>query len=229
MNLMKVAAIVPAYNEAGNVGNVLKILLSSPELNEVILVDDGSIDNTSQIGRDLGAKVITLNPNMGKGGAMIKAVESTDAQIVVFFDADLINLKTEHIPRLLYPIKNGNASMCVGIRGRLGGWPKMLSKIAPITCVIGGERAMKREVFLGVPKKFVKGFSVEIALNNFCKVNKLKIMLTELSGLDIITKEKKWGLWKGLRNRVKMIWQLIKIRTMVFAASDEFRVKVKNI
>lgn len=220
---MKVAAIVPAYNEEGNVGNVLKVLLVSPELDEVILMDDGSKDNTAKIGRDLGARVITQTPNRGKGEAMIKAVESTDADIVAFFDADLVNFNIEHVKQVVWPVKNNHADMCVGVRGRAGGLPKLMAKIAPIMCVIGGERAMKKEVFQGLPKKFVQGFSVEIALNYYCMQNKLRVVLTDLKGLTVIVKEKKWGFVKGFKNRIKMIWQLIKIRIKVWVCKEEFK------
>lgn len=220
---MKIAGIVPAYNEEKNVGNVLKVLLDCPELDEVILMDDGSKDNTAKIGRDFGVRVITNNPNRGKGEAMIIAVESTDADIVAFFDADLINLQKQHVSDLIWPVKNGHAAMCVGLRGRAGGLPKLMARIAPIMFVIGGERAMKREVFLGVPRKFIKGFSVEIALNYYCRQKQLKVLLVELKALTIIRKEQKMGLIKGFADRIKMIIQLIKIRIKVSLSKKEFR------
>lgn len=223
---MKVAAIVPAYNEEKNVGNVLRVLLGCTDLlDEVILMDDGSHDRTAEIGRELGARVITQNPNRGKGEAMIKAVESTDADIVVFFDADLINLQKQHVADLIWPVTNGHASMCVGLRGRAGGLPKLMASIAPIMCVIGGERAMKREVFLGVPRKFIKGFSVEIALNYYCRQKHLKVLLVELKALTIIRKEQKMGFVKGFKDRIKMSWQLIKIRIKVSLSKKEFALK----
>jgi glycosyltransferase involved in cell wall biosynthesis len=220
---MKVAAIVPAYNEEKNIANVLRILLESPELDEIILMDDGSKDNTAKIGKDLGVRVITNNPNKGKGEAMRIAVESTTADIIAFFDADLINFQKQHISDLIWPVKNGHADMCVGLRGRAGGLPKLMAAIAPIMFVIGGERAMKREVFLGVPKKFIKGFSVEIALNYYCRQKKLKVMLVELKALTIIRKEQKMGFIKGFTDRVKMIIQLIKIRIKVSFSRKEFK------
>lgn len=222
---MKVAAIVPAYNEAGNVGNVLKALLSSDKLDEVILVDDGSKDKTSEVGRAVGAKVVQLEKNGGKGNAMIRGVASTDADVIVFFDADLISLSPDHVPLLINPIASGEAKMCVGIRGRLGGLPKLLAKISPTTFVIGGERAMTRALFENLPPKFIQGFAVEIASNYFCKANKLPVKLVELKGLKIIVKEKKWGFWKGFANRIKMIWQLIKIRIKILIFRKQFKTK----
>lgn len=83
---MKVAAIVPALNEEKNIGRVLKVLIESKDLNEVIVVDDGSTDNTSGISREMGAKVIRLEKigGSGKANAMKEGIKNTDADIIVF-------------------------------------------------------------------------------------------------------------------------------------------------
>ena len=54
----KVAAIVPALNEEASVGEVLRVLLNSKFIDQVILVDDGSTDKTGEIGEHLGVKVV---------------------------------------------------------------------------------------------------------------------------------------------------------------------------
>lgn len=208
---LKVSAIVPAFNEEKNVADVLRVLLSSKDLDQVILVDDGSTDKTSEVGKSLGATVIKLEKNKGKGNAMREGLKATSAQIVVFFDADLIGLSKEHISSLIKPILKDNFSMSVGIRGRLGGLPKVVAKIDPLMA-IGGERAMRRSLLEKIPEEFTQGFAVEIALNHYCINNKLPICYVDLLGLDVVTKEKKWGFLRGFQNRIKMIWQMIKIR-----------------
>ena len=218
MNNSKVrtAAIVPALNEEANVGNVLKTLLESKDLDEVILVDDGSTDRTVEIGKNLRAKVTELpkKGGSGKGNAMKKAVESTGAEIIVFFDADLVGLKIEHVSQLVQPILEGKAAMAVGVRDRYKKLPDIIIKIDPLLA-IGGERAMKRFIFEALPEKFIQGFAVETALNYYCLKKKLKIVYPKLKGLTIVIKEKKWGFVKGFKNRIKMIWQLVKIRFLI--------------
>ena len=225
MNNSKVrtAAIVPALNEEANVGNVLKTLLGSRDLDEVILVDDGSTDRTAEIGEELGAKVIVLpeKGGNGKGNAMKQGVESTDAEIIVFFDADLVGLKIEHVSQLVQPILEGKAAMAVGVRDRYKKLPDIIIKIDPLLA-IGGERAMKRFIFEALPEKFIRGFAVETALNYYCLKKKLKIVYPKLKGLTIVIKEKKWGFVKGFKNRLEMIWQLIKIRFLIIINKKEF-------
>lgn len=222
---MKIAAVVPALNEEKTVGNVLRTLLESKKFNEIILVDGGSKDRTVEIAKELDVKVIKAVNIGGKGQAMRKGVESTDAEIIVFFDSDLLGLKKEHIYLLIEPVEKGEAAMCVGLRERYGGMPAFIAKIDPIGGVIGGERALKRSIFLGVPEKFIKGFAVETALNYFCRKNKLKVKLVKLEGLDIVIKEKKWGFWKGFLNRLKMFFQLFKIRIMILLFNKQFKIK----
>lgn len=210
----RISAVVPAFNEEANVGRVLKVLLSSKYLDEVILVDDGSSDKTAEVGEKLGVKVIKLSENKGKGNAMKQGLKATMAEVIVFFDADLIGLTQEHIFSLVSPVLKDEADMCVGIRGRLFNIPKLVAKIDPLLA-IGGERAIKKQILENIPDRLVKRFTVEPAINYYCIKNKLKVRYALLPNLSIIIKEKKWGFWKGFISRIKMSWQIIKIRLTI--------------
>jgi len=218
----KVAAIVPAYNEEKTIGNVLKTLLKSKELNEIIVVSSGSTDKTSEISKSLGIKVVDSSKKVGKGGAMREGVKMTQADIIVFFDADLVGLTTEHISQLIKPILENKAEMVVGIRDRLGETPEFILKIDPVLA-FGGERAMKRQVFEKVPLKFSQGFAIETALNYYCKANKIPVIFTKLKGLDMIMKERKFGFVKGFHERIKMQFEMIKTRLLILFNKKEFK------
>ncbi len=228
---MKVAAIVPALNEEKNIAKVLKALLESKDINEVIAIDDGSTDRTAEVSRETGAKVISLpkKGGSGKGNAMREGIKSTDADVIVFFDADLIGLTPEHASLLVRPILKEGVAMCVGMRERRRRWKGAISefmiKVDPLSA-IAGERAIRRYIFEAIPSDFIQGFMVETALNYYCLANKLKVKYVKLRGLDIIVKEKKWGLVKGLKSRIRMMWQLLKIRVLIFQRRKEFK---KNV
>jgi polyisoprenyl-phosphate glycosyltransferase len=217
----KIVAIVPAFNEEKNVGEVLKVLLSSKYFSEVILVDDGSTDKTSAIGEKMGVKVVRLEKNGGKGNAMRKGVESVDAEIIIFFDADLTGLSKNHISLLSEPILSGKAAMCIGLRGRLWNLPKLIVKIDPLLA-IGGERAVKKDLFEKISDKLLSGFSVETVLNYYCLKNKLSIEYVPLENLKMVIKEKKWGFVKGFSSRINMIFEIIKIRLTLIFHKNEF-------
>lgn len=226
MSQQKITAIVPALNEEATIGQILQVLIEAQKnqlLNEVMLVDGGSKDRTVAIAQELGVKVIETGGRGGKGGAMAEGIKNTDSEIIVFFDADLLGLNQDHIKGLLEPIVKGEAVMCVGIRER-GGWKgkigEFLIKIDPLSA-IAGERAIRREIFETIPEKFKQRFMVETALNYYCQVNKLPVKYFKLKGLDIIVKEKKWGFWRGFWERLKMNWQLVKIRFLLYSHKKE--------
>ena len=106
-------------------------------------------------------------------------------------------------------------------RGRYWGLPKLFIKINPLLA-IGGERAMRRFVFESIPERFIQGFAVETSLNYCCLKKKLKVIYPELKGLSVVIKEKKWGFLKGFKNRMKMFWQLFKIRVLIYTNKKEF-------
>ncbi len=218
----KVAAIVPAYNEAATIGNVLKVLLSAKEIDETIVVSDGSTDETAKISKSLGVKVLESPERTGKGKAMRRGVESTEAEIICFFDADLVGLVPEHVSQLVQPVLKQEAVMVVGIRDRLGETPLFLLKIDPLLA-FGGERALKREIFENLPERFSRGFEIETALNFECQINKLPVKYVKLKGLKMVIKEKKYGFLKGFWERLKMIWEMLKIRILLFFHKQEFK------
>lgn len=223
MDKLKVAAIVPALDEEANIGKVLAVLLKSRDLDEVIVVDDGSTDKTAEIAKTAGAKVISLpkKGGSGKANAMMVGVKSTDAEIIVFFDADLVGLSEDHISLLVKPVLEGGAAMCTGVRGRWMGLPKLMIKIDPLLA-IGGERAMKKAIFEGLPGEFLKGFAVETGLNFYCYEKKLPVVFADLKGLDVVTKEAKWGFWRGFKNRLRMMKQILRVRFLILGNKIKF-------
>ncbi|OGZ84098.1 MAG: hypothetical protein A2599_03800 [Candidatus Staskawiczbacteria bacterium RIFOXYD1_FULL_39_28] len=216
-SIKKIVAIVPALNEEASVGNVLEVLLKSKYFDEVILVDDGSADKTAEIGKSMGAGVIKLPENRGKGNAMLLGAKSTDAEIVVFFDADLVGLSPEHISLLVEPMLSEDIEMCVGIRERAID----TAKLGPLMA-LGGERAIRRVLLEKIPEKMMQGYAVETSINYYFLKNKLRVKYVHLKGLSIITKEKKWGFLRGFCNRVGMVWQIIKIRIILKLYKNEF-------
>ena len=192
--MTKVAAIIPALNEAKTIGNVLNVVKQSSLVDEIIVVSDGSTDGTCDVVRGFDIRCVEHEVNQGKGQAMTTGVESTDAEIIIFFDADLLGLTTEHIKQLLDPVLNGKKAMNVGMRDR-GEIIFWLYRFLPL---ISGERAMKRQVFEGVPVEYRNRFMIEGSLNYYCQINHLEIGRVNLKGLSIRRKMEKVGFVRGI-------------------------------
>lgn len=112
--------VIPVYNESENIKNVLddikKLSLKVPY--EILVVDDGSKDNTFEIAKDNGAKVLRFEQNKGKGNALIEGMKNVNGDIIIFMDGDGQD-NAEDIINLIKPIYNGadfvNGSRFLGI------------------------------------------------------------------------------------------------------------------
>jgi glycosyltransferase involved in cell wall biosynthesis len=213
--IAKVAAIVPAYNEAETIREVLQVLAATPLISEILVVSDGSTDRTVEIARSMGMRTIHLRHNQGKGLAMAVGVAHTDAGILTFVDGDILNLTTEQLDGLIEPVLSGRSDMNVGVRDRgpaLNDWQR---RHGPL---LSGIRCLRREIFEAVPESHLEGFAIETGLNWACGELGMRITTTLLHNLKHLVKEKKRGLVRGFRARMRMF-------AAVFGAWAVLRVK----
>ena len=113
---MTTVACIPAFNEEGVIGDMIKDTLSF--VDSVVVCDDGSSDNTSLEAKEFGALVIKHNENKGKGAALrtlFDHVKHSNAEIVVTIDGDGQFLPNE-IKKLIKPIQDNLADVVVGYR-----------------------------------------------------------------------------------------------------------------
>lgn len=200
--MKQIAIIIPAFNEAERIADVLRAVKGASHIHEIIVVNDGSEDNTSAEARKVpGVKVIDMVKNVGKGGAMAAGVASTTAQIVAFVDADLVGLRAEHVDQIIRPLMRDECDMCFGVfRGG-----KIRSNAAmAVTPWLSGQRAMKRELFEAIPYIGELRFGVEVAITNMARKKKARVKRVVLRGVSNCFKEEKLGLVKGLQARSKM-------------------------
>ncbi len=118
---MKISIIIPVYNEARTIKQVVDNVLALSFDKEVILVDDGSTDSTldilMQIKKEhlLTVRVICLPMNQGKGAALRAGIKHSCGQVIVFQDADL-EYDPKDIPAIIAPILSGQTNVCFGSR-----------------------------------------------------------------------------------------------------------------
>ena len=121
-----VSIVIPAYNESQRMADPLRVILgfiADNKLNvEVIVVDDGSSDDTSQVAErafaeapNIASQVIRYEQNRGKGFAVKTGLLAANADVALFTDADLSTPITE-MPKLVDPIKAGEFDVTFGSR-----------------------------------------------------------------------------------------------------------------
>ena len=127
-----VVALIPAFNEATNIAAVVSA--TKKIISNVLVIDDGSGDDTAELAGQAGAKVLRHPHNLGKGEALKTGMDAVlgvfpGARYLVIIDADM-QLQPSEAPRLLEPLLAGKADLVMGrrdfskvpLRHRLGNW-----------------------------------------------------------------------------------------------------------
>jgi glycosyltransferase involved in cell wall biosynthesis len=208
MNHPKISAIIPAYNEANTIGSVLSTVVSSNLIDEIIVVNDGSGDLTSQKAADFGVLVINLPINGGKGYAMSKGLEVSTGEVIIFLDADLVGLQKKHLEELLIPVLTGLAEMTVGKFSSGSFWTTLSQNITPF---LSGQRAIRKSALTDMKDFSETRFGVETALTMYFKKNNFRIQEVLLENLTHVVKEEKFGLFKGFIHRIRMYRDILKV------------------
>ncbi len=154
---MKITALIPAYNEAERVGDVIKSVKKF--VDEVVVIDDASSDNTTEIAEKNGAIVIKNSENLGYLGNIIKGIKLIDSDIIITIDADGEH-PAERIPDLVKPILNNEAELVLGKRKKI---PRLSERIISFITKLRtgvydagtGFRAFKKRFADGIEK--IKG------------------------------------------------------------------------
>lgn len=204
---MKIAAIIPAYNEESRITKVLEVVKEVDIIDEIIVVDDGSQDNTYTVARNMGVRVVRLEKNSGKGAAVMVGVEKTHADTLLLLDADLIGLTPRHIKDLIEPVCKDNIAMTYGLfsSGRVA--TDLAQKVAPF---LSGQRVVKRYILDNLAHIEVTRFGIEMALTRHVKKNDIPSLGVTMENMSHVMKEEKLGWFKGFIARLKMYWDIIK-------------------
>ncbi len=173
-----ISILIPAYNEAHRIADTImaaQTLATEERSVEIIVVDDGSEDDTALQAERAGADAVFRQPNGGKGAALQAAFSLASGDIILLLDADVGASATE-TEKLVAPVISGVADMTiaafptipgkgggVGLVVRLARWGIRKLTGRTMTSPLSGQRAMRRDVLFD-SGGFAPGWGVEIAL-----------------------------------------------------------------
>ncbi len=202
----KVSAIIPAYNEEENIKEVLETV-SRTELDEIIVVDDGSEDGTSRIVKSFeDINLLVLEDNRGKTEAIKAGVKRSKNDVFMFLDADLINLRESHVGNMIEKFfSKKEESMVLGVFKDGRTFTDFAMTLHP---KLTGQRVLSRDLWDRTIEKDFDGYAIEMALNQTCREIDVSIEKVELKGVTQHMKEEKRGLGKGFLDKSKMYMEI---------------------
>ena len=180
------SVVLPARDEESTIGWVIEAIRPHLKghgtglLDEILVIDDASSDETALVAKLAGVNVRSLNGAGGKGQAMASGVETATGDVIVFLDADVVNTSPDYIPRLLGPLLlDESIHLVKGFYARpIDGEPSgggrvteltarpalalLFPELADVLQPLAGETALRRNVVESVG--LAPGYQVEMAL-----------------------------------------------------------------
>lgn len=207
------SVVIPAWNEERTIGEVIKAFSMHPLCYEIIVVSDGSTDETARIARSKGARVLELVKNVGKGEAMEASMQMAKMDIIFFSDADILGLNAEIISNIATPVLDGRYAMSIGVQRRSVYW---LNRILHFFPILGGERVITRDLWYRVPKIYRTKFKIETALNYYSKKFGKTAHFALFPEMRQVKKESKYGFWRGFWLRMKMSAEVFNVSVKLY-------------
>jgi glycosyltransferase involved in cell wall biosynthesis len=192
-NYHKVSIIICVYNEEKNIEYVIRKCHEYVPEAEIVVVNDGSTDNSdtiiSKLKKEQTLNYIIIPKNKGKSNAMVTGVENAKNEIILFFDADITGISKKHFKQLLSPIvaDDPEADMVLGTPSETF----IDYRINPFKSLTG-ERAMFKKDLEPILEDIRDiRFGVETYINLYYQANGKRIMYLLLDGLTNPIKYKK--------------------------------------
>jgi hypothetical protein len=205
----RISCIVCAYNEADRIRHILSAVHRHPALAEVIVVNDGSTDETPTLLCGYpGIKLISYNPNRGKTYAMGQGIAAARGEFIMLLDADLCGVTAADVQALADPVLQGRTQVSISLRSNSLALYRGLG-----LDFVSGERVLpaaliKAEVaaMTALPR-----WGGEAFINNLIIRDQLSIAVVDWPAVFNIRKYKKVGRIRGAIEELVMIGDAFKV------------------
>jgi len=167
----RVTVVIPVLNESEGVASIVRLVLHSPLVGEVIVVDDGSIDDTPELAQAAGARVFT-STFLGKGGSMEEGLSAARHGTLLYLDGDLAGLSDDLVKRVTHPVLSGEADFVKARFSRRAGRVTVLTarpllrtyfpELAQFEQPLGGIIAARKELLQRL--RFENDYGVDVGL-----------------------------------------------------------------
>ena len=187
----KVSVIIPAFNEEDTVARVVNVVKEAKYVDEIIVVNDGSSDNTAEEAKRAGANVIDHKINKGKGEALWTGYNNAECDIIAFIDADIHNLTSKKVEAMIEPILLGKTEITKTKFARESGRvteltaKPLLNYFFPEISFeqpLSGQFAARKDVLKKI--KFEKDYGVDVGIVIDADVLGISIMEVDIGAIE---------------------------------------------
>lgn len=207
------SCVIPAFNEGDRIGNVLMAVVNHALIDEVIVVDDGSVDDTQAQTRKFPAVcLLTGNENCGKSRAIAKGIATSTGKHILLLDADLVGLSPEDITALVKPVLAGAVEFSISLR-RDALLPWRLIGLD----YLSGERLIARALIADHLDAVAQlpGFGFEIYLNDLVIKSRARVSVVKWQRVGHTYKIRKYGIWRGILGEIRMLMNIVETISLI--------------
>ncbi|HTX49622.1 MAG TPA: glycosyltransferase family 2 protein [Caulobacteraceae bacterium] len=212
-DLKGVSCVVCAYNEADRIRNILDVIVHHPGLAEVIVVNDGSTDETLALLQSYPqVRVLSHTPNRGKTFALSRGIAAARCENLMLLDADLAGVTSADIDALAAPVLRGEAEVSISLRSNSLWLYRQIGldfvsgeRVAPKWLLKDAVEAMQR-----LPRWGGEVYMNQIFIRHACR-----IAVVKWQRVLNIRKYEKAGFWRGTLAEAKMIADAASVLTPV--------------
>lgn len=204
--MSRVSVIICAFNEGKRIGSVLDAVVGHANIDEIIVVDDGSADDTAtKVKSYPEVSLVRYENNKGKSYAFSRGAKVATGDLLFMLDADLHGLTARHITELLEPVLTRKADVALSLR-KTGFYAVPFAHQFATVDYISGERVFPRSLVLGHLEDIAKlpGYALEIYLNRLILDKKYRVEIVRWKNVINPWKQGKWGFKTGLQRGMKM-------------------------
>lgn len=206
---LRISCVVCAYNEADRIRHILDAVADHPALCEVIVVNDGSTDDTEKLLRACpNIQLISYSPNRGKTYAMAQGIAAAKGDYIMLLDADLTGVTPADVQALADPVVSGKAQVSISLRSNSLALYRGLG-----LDFVSGERVIPRRLIgerVGTMEELPR-WGGEVFINDLIIRQKLSIAVVDWPEVLNIRKYKKVGRWRGLFAEVTMVGDAFRV------------------
>lgn len=222
--MRKITVIIPAFNEEKHIAKVIECIRKNQNVDEIIVVDNNSTDNTRKIAENLGVKTVSCI-EQGKGYAMEKGLSYASNDYILFADADICNYDFEFVKKMTDPLILDNCDLAKATFEREGGritelvakpllellFPELSFFEQPLSGIIAG----KKELFERIV--FEKDYGVDIGILIDAYLLNANIVQVNIGKIDNDSQD-----WKDLTHMARQVSKAILERANIKCKKDDY-------